>query len=284
MGCDIVYDLKAGIVTKNQNAYVQDILTQHKITHKHNYPCRDDIITGAKPKTKPLSKWRHSIYRSALQQAAYVDRPDIKFAVSVLQRYASNPVETDLEDLFHLYGYLNRFKTMSFKYSPSDLQLRGFVDASWEVNGHYGYLLSLGGENNACIVSKSARLRTVHRSSTEAEITAVNEVTSEVLWGIDMLDGLGHPQDPVCLKEDNEACISMMQRDPRNFQTKSKHVRIKWAFYRQQFKLKQLYLEHCRTTDMRADILTKPLTGAPFVKHIGGMFNCTATMLRGVQK
>lgn len=41
---------------------------------------------------------------------------------------------------------------------------------------------------------KGGRIKTVVRSSTEAEIVGVNEVTSEILWVRDVLVELGFPQ------------------------------------------------------------------------------------------
>ena len=108
LGSEIIYDQKNGIVLKNQNAYVRDMIKQHGIVTSHNYPCRDDLGNDYKEDTTPLSKRQHAVYRSALQQAAYTDRPDIKYTVSILQRFASAPVMTDLHDLAHLFGYLNR--------------------------------------------------------------------------------------------------------------------------------------------------------------------------------
>ena len=64
-------------------------------------------------------------------------------------------------------------------------------------------------------------LKTVVRSSTEAEIVGVNEVTSEILWARDVLVELGFPQDQITIAEDNNSCITMMQTEPRNFQKRT---------------------------------------------------------------
>lgn len=280
LGHSIKYERKLGVIYTDQNQHTRGVLKKQGITHKESYPCRADLLTGQKKKTALLSSKRGTAYRAAVAEIAYIDRPDVKFTASVLQKYASAPCETDMDDLMHLFGYLNAHPDCTFKYEPRDLQLRGYVDASWDTHSHYGYVLTIGGENNACIASKSGRIRVVTRSSTEAEIHAVNEVSSEVLWCIDLLEALGVQQAPVCLKEDNQSCITMMQSDPRNFQTKSKHVRVKWNFFREQFKHRQLYLEYCKTDDMRADMLTKPLVGKQFIKHIGGMLNQTPVVLK----
>ena len=49
-----------------------------------------------------------------------------------------------------------------------------------------------------------------------------------------------------------------MQTEPRSFQTNSRHVRVKWAFSKQENDKELLKPVHCPTEKMRADLLTKP--------------------------
>ena len=75
------------------------------------------------------------------------------------------------------------------------------------------------------------------------------------------------------IREDNQSCITMLQQEPRNFQSKSKHVRVKWAFFRQEYAKRTLFLEYCPTSDMVADLLTKPLGGKAHNRHSTKLFN-----------
>lgn len=84
---------------------------------------------------------------------------------------------------------------------------------------------------------------------------------------------LGFPQNEIQIAEDNDSCITMLQTEPRNFQTKSKHVRIKWAFFRQEYDKGLIKLVFCPTHRMRADILTKPLRGNAFKSHNDAICN-----------
>ena len=58
-----------------------------------------------------------------------------------------------------------------------------------------------------------------------------------------------------------------MQTEPRNFQTNSRHVRVQWAFFRQEHEKGLLRLVYCPTEIMRADLVTKPLRGKAFRDH-----------------
>ena len=51
---------------------------------------------------------------------------------------------------------------------------------------------------------------------------------------LDLLQELRITQDAVPIFEDNQAVIHMMTRNEVNFQTKSKHVRVRYDFLREQ--------------------------------------------------
>lgn len=262
-------------VTKSQRDYLMEVVEASGVTKEQKLPCRCNLLVSD-PESPALPPQGISTYRSTLQKIAYAreGRPDFDFAVSYLQGKQSNPTEQDWSDLGHLLGYIKRFPDKPIHIEPKDLQLRGYVDAAYNITpdarSHYGYVITLGG---SLISSKGGRIKTVVRSSTEVEISAVNEIVSELLWCRDILEELGYPQKPIPIKEDNMSCITMLQQEPRNFQSKSKHVRVKWAFFRQEFSKRTMFLEYCPTTDMVADLLTKPLSGNSHNLHSTNIFN-----------
>ena len=203
-----------------------------------------------------------SNFHSTLQKVAYArdGRPDMDFAVSFLQGKQSSPSEQDAKDLTHLQGYLKKFPEKKIIFKPKDMQLRGYADAAYNITNdgrsHYGYAISLG---YSLISTKGGRIKTVVRSSTEAEISAVNEIASDILWCRDVLEELGYKQDPIPIMEDNKSCITMLQTEPRNFHSKSRHVRVKWAFFREEYAKKTIFLRYCPTASMVPDLLTKTL-------------------------
>ena len=182
---------------------------------------RANLLTY-KPEASVLSATKHAEFRSVSQKVAYAreGRPDIDFVVSYLQRKQTAPTETDWSDLQHLLYYLNKHPENWITHEPSDLQLRAYVDSSHNItpNGasHYGYLLTVG---HSLVGLKGGCIKTVVRSSTEAEIVGVNEVTSETLWARDVLVELGFPKGEIIIAEDKASCITMLQTEPRNFQT-----------------------------------------------------------------
>ena len=282
---DIIQDPSTGSIRRSQASYIRDVLKTLKIDKFENYPMRGNLLTH-KPEASLLSPAKHSEFRSNLQKVAYAreGRPDIDFVVAYLQRQQTAPTETDWSDLQHLLYYLNKEPEHWVMHEPSDLQLRAFVDSSYNLTSdgasHYGFLLTVG---HSLVGLKGGRINTVVRSSTEAEIVGVNEVTSEVLWARDVLIELGFPQQDITIAEDNSSCISMMQTEPRNFQTNSRHVRVKWAFFRQENDKEILRLVHCPTEKMRADLLTKPLRGNVFKEHDTAILQGTRMSLSHVE-
>ena len=261
-------------IAKSQRDYLVEVVEASGVSKEQKLPSRCDLLTS-NPDSPPLPPNAISNYRSTLQKVAYAreGRPDFDFVVSYLQSKQSNPSEQDWSDLGHLLGYIKRFPDKPVVFDPTDLQLGGYVDAAYNITpdarSHYGYVITLG---NSLISSKGGRIKTVVRSSTEAEISAVNEIVSELLWCRDILEELGYPQQPIAIKEDNQSCITMLQQEPRNFHSKSKHVRVKCAFYREEFAKRSFFLQYCPTTEMLADLLTKPLSGKTHNLHSDRLF------------
>ena len=274
---DLYYDKANSRIEKSQATYISALLKEHGVSGKESLPCRVDLLS-CKRISRPLNQKEHRVFRSVLQQVAYVDtRPDILFACSHLQRYQGTPLLQDLDAVRHLLRYLNASPDVPLVFSPSDGQLRATVDASYanhhDGRSHYGYAIIMGASQNAPISMKSGGIKTVCRSSTESEITGVNECLSELLWSIDLARELGIEQVNNPIDEDNTSCITLMQREPRNFQTDSRHIRVKYEFFRQQFKRGSVHLRHCRTENMSADLFTKPLAGSLFRKHFHTLSN-----------
>ena len=272
---NIYQDPESGEIRKSQRDYLLEVVNAAGDLKEQKLPSRCDLLSSD-PNSPVLQAKEISAFRSTLQKVAYAreGRPDFDFVVSYLQGKQSAPTEQDWKDLQHLLGYVKRVPEREVIFKPTDLQLRAYADAAFNITqdgrSHYGYVVTLG---HALICTKGGRVKTVVRSSTEAEITAVNEVVSDLLWCRDILEELGYLQKAMPIREDNQSCITMLQQEPRNFQSKSKHVRVKWAFFRQEYAKRTLYLKYCPTSDMVADLLTKPLGGKSHNRHSTKLFS-----------
>ena len=264
---NIYQDYITGEIRKSQRDYLLELIKSSGVTKDHSMPCRSNL-TESEPSSDKLSPTEANKFRSTLQKIAREGRPDFDFTVCYLQSKQSAPSEQDRDDLNHLLGYIMRFPEKQVIFKPNDLQLRGHADASFNITidgrSYYGYLIRLGG---SLVSTKGGRIKTIVRSSTEAEISAVNEIVSELLWCKDIMEELGYEQKKMPISEDNQSCIAMLQKEPRSFHSKSRHVRVKWAFFRQEYNKRTLCLSYCPTEKMTADILTKPLGGKTHKLH-----------------
>ena len=262
-------------IRKSQRDYLLEVVKASGVTKEHKLPCRSDLLESD-PESPKLSERDVSRFRSMLQKVAYAreGRPDFDFAVCFLQGKQSAPTQQDWSDLEHLIGYIKRFPEKEVVFKPTDLQLRGYADASFNITSdgrsHFGYIVTLG---HAMVSSKGGRVKSVVRSSTEAEISAVNEIVSDLLWCRDVLEELGYEQAKMTILEDNQSCITMLQKEPRSFHSKSRHVRVKWAFFREEFSKRTLCLRYCPTEKLVADLLTKPLGGKSHSLRTSSLLN-----------
>ena len=169
---NIFQDHKTGEIRKSQRDYLLEVVKAMGVVNEHKLPCRSNFLDRDEDSPK-LAQSKANRFRSILQKVAYAreGRPDFDFAVCYLQSKQSLPSEEDWSDLEHLLGYIKRVPEKEVTFKPNDLQLRGHVDASFNITtdarSYYGYLITLG---NALVSTKGGRIKTVVRSSTEAEI------------------------------------------------------------------------------------------------------------------
>ena len=120
-----------------------------------------------------------------------------------------------------------------------------------------GYIFSLAG---AAITWKSTLQVTVALSTTEAELMAASDATREAIWLRHLLTSLGYDQTKATpILEDNQAVIKL-SKNPENHKH-TKHISTRHFFVRQRSNAGEIQLIGCKTQDMIADLLTKPLTG-----------------------
>ena len=218
--------------------------------------------------TPSISLPPHSL-SSPIMELRYVDdvRPDIKFTTAHLTMHMSTPTVALQKHANQLLSYLAGTSRLSLRIAPTSDQIYAYCDASYAIHSgsrsHYGVALCLG-DQGYCFHSKSSAIKVVCRSSTEAELHAANEASSDVLHAIDLLTELGHPQGPVTFYEDNQAVIQLMVKSDFNFQTKSKHVRVRYDFLKQLVKEGIIVFKYLPTDLQLADLLTKPLVGEKF--------------------
>jgi hypothetical protein len=267
LGMSIDIDHANGCIRLSQPGYISDILREHGVTKTFKTPCTGNLLVPT-VNAKPIDILQH---RSKVMQLSYLGgrtRPDIAFTVSHLVTRLNNPTTDDEFAVQRLLGYILHTKDLKLNFAPSSMTLYCYADASYAIHddakSHMGITMQLG-NRNAPFHNKSGVIKAVCRSSTEAEIAALNELISDVLHTRDLLRELGHIQPTTTVYEDNTAAIQLLEGPITNYQTRSKHIKVRYAFFKQQLELAHVSFTHCPTDKMLADIHTKPLTGEKFL-------------------
>lgn len=200
-------------------------------------------------------------------------RPDIATAVSFAGTRSSGPTEEDFDSLLHIVKYLWNTKSSGLilhrglKVAGADLILTCYVDASYlthaDSKSHSGYCLSFG--DLGTFYSRSSKQSLVATSSTHAEMRALYTLVLDIIFIENLCRELGRPVKlPAIVFEDNLPVIDLCQSISARLK-KSKHFLMLIDFVREQVLAGLIEIRKVDTLHNLADILTKIVTGPPFL-------------------
>ncbi|GMG39212.1 unnamed protein product [Aspergillus oryzae] len=276
LGMEIEQDLSAGRVSIRQTKFAKDIL--EKFGMEKSNPVKTPQDPGLKL-TKAMCEGgcKHEEtmakvpYRNAVGCLMYLmvgTRPDLAAAVGVLSQFAADPCPTHWQALKRVFRYIQGTKTHGIEfYAANEEGLQGYSDADWAGDvetrrSTSGYAFMM---NGGCISWRSKKQRTVALSSTEAEYMALTEATQEAIWLKAFLCELGEMKSDEAVKiyEDNQGSIALAKNP--EFHKRTKHIDIRYHFVREKVEDGQVVLQYCSTKDMKADLMTKPITAVQFI-------------------
>ncbi|KAJ9552126.1 hypothetical protein OSB04_016171 [Centaurea solstitialis] len=115
-------------------------------------------------------------------------------------------------------------------------------------------------------VLRSTRQKSVSRSSTEAEYKALANASTELVWTKNLLHELGlTTNQPPTLFCDNTGATYLCANPV--YHSRMKHIALDYHFVREQVSAGKLRVLHISSQDQLADMLTKPLARAPFLRN-----------------
>jgi len=198
-------------------------------------------------------------------------RFDLALAVSFLATRVLVATEEDQKKLEKVKNYIKHTAGTTLVIKPDSLELQAFVDASHAVHvdgfGHTGVILCLGG---APIWCRSSRQKIVAKSSTEAEILAVSDKLSDVMYFHLYLQQILPPNVPflqLVLFQDNQSTMDLLETGSAS-NGRSKHIQNRYFWTTDMLRVGTMRVEYCKTEEMPADIGTKPLAQAPLRAHM----------------
>ena len=212
-----------------------------------------------------------------------ITRPEIKTAVNLLARIASNPSKSHLKMARRVLMYLAHTKHVPLVfsktswYTPDGLlaqpgQILCFVDASFADSGpeyrmksRHGFALMRAG---AVFATKTSMQTLTAGSSCQAEVVALYMAAIEIQAALQDLERLGLPHvGPVLVFEDNQAAISVMGAAGTSSGSNSRHFLTKYFYTADLVEAGAIKLVKVNTLDQLADGFTKALCGPTHERH-----------------
>ena len=255
-----------GSVSIGMDKFVDDLLSASQVTGSADTPASDNLFkTRDAPKLSPaLREEFHSVVAKLLYLAKRA-RPDLLTVVSFLTRRTLAPDTDDYKKLNRALRYLNATRHLKLIFEPGPVPtIQAYVDASYAVHedfkSHTGMSISLGG---GATHAKSSVQKLNVKSSTEAELVALSDSSSWIIWTRDYLEAQGYAMPPAKVYQDNMSTQAMVKRGHSSSE-KTRHINVRYFFVKDRVDTGEIIIEHLPTDCMLADLLTKPLQSEQF--------------------
>ena len=228
------------------------------------------------PDDKILVSYQRII--GSLTYLAICTRPDIAYAAMALGQFNASPTRSHLACakgvLRYLAGTVHLCLQFPFTSShpisrPSKLPSTcALSDADWasdekdrkSISGYCFFFM------DSLVSWSSRKQRTVSTSSTESEYYALTNTVKEAIWMklFLSLTSLPSPQ-PFPILCDNQSTCTIANTDV--ISSRTKHIDVRHHFIRQHLNNGSFITKWISTSDMTADIFTKPLLSTLFIHH-----------------
>ena len=159
-------------------------------------------------------------------------RPDLQTTVAFLSTRAQRPDSDDYKKLARAMKYLQKTVTLPLTLEADDLKLvHWWIDGAFathhDMRSHTGGAMSLG---KGVIYGTSTRQKLNTRSSTEAELVAVDDCMSQVLWTRYFLAAQGYDINDCIVYQDNKSAILLEQNGRASSSKRTRHINIRYYF------------------------------------------------------
>ncbi|EEB89242.1 hypothetical protein MPER_12682 [Moniliophthora perniciosa FA553] len=270
LGMRILRDRSKRQLTIDQSDYLKKVVKRFGMEDAKfaNTP----LPTGYKPTAneKPVDPELRARFQSVIGSILFLmlgTRPDIAYATIKLSQFAANPSSEHLQKALYIIRYLNKTRDYRLVYDGmSDKGLICFADSDWasddtDRKSHSGYVIKLA---SAPVCWVSHKQKTVALSSTEAEYMSLSDASRPLCW-IKLLFGeLKFPIHGIPLVGDNQGSIFLTSNCV--VEKRSKHIDIRFHFIRDKVDDGTVVVFYTPTDQNVADIFTKNLPLASFIK------------------
>jgi len=285
LGMHIARDRTSRTLTLSQAAYSRSILERFDMMGCR--PVQSPVAAGTMLERHdgPAAKYEYSQAVGSLMYLAMGTRPDLAYAVGLVSRFAGNPGEHHVKAVKRMLRYLRGTIDMGLRWggSPTEDGLACWADADYAGcittrRSTTGYMCKFYG---GAISWASRRQECAALSTTEAEYMALCAAAKEVAWLRGLLDFMGFRQEgSTTIYQDNQSTIALAENG--KVSRRSKHIEVRFHYTREKIQDGAVKLVYCPTTQMVADVLTKPMPQDAFTRLSGEfMAPCPVSQVPG---
>lgn len=261
------FDFSAGNQCKvTMEGYLKDILKAYDVKGVAATPAGPDLFAAGEAPL--LSKELTEIFHSRVAKLFYLAkrvRPDILTATAWLATRVQVPSSVDWEKLNRVLKYLAATPDLGLVFK-GDIVLKAYIDASYaahdDCRSQSGVVLKLG-QSTIYVSSQKQKLNS--KSSTEAELIALSDGLTQVLWAREYLMEQGYEMSSTVIFQDNKSTILLARKGTTSSQ-RTRHINTRYFWIKDRIQAGELVVEYLPTEEMMADMLTKPLQGEAFKK------------------
>jgi hypothetical protein len=271
LGVEVKRDRSKRTLTLSQRQYVVDLLEEFGMSDCNSVSTplqpNQKLTKKMSPQTPEEREAMENIpYRKAVGRLMYLaiaTRGDIAYAIGVLARFSEDPGMQHWNALKHLLRYLKGTMDHKLTYAPTASKEPFVVYTDADHGGNpdngrstSGYIVKMG----TGAISWSSRLQSiVALSTTEAEFVAAVTVGQEIMWLCNLLCEFGYVLDsPSTLYIDNLSALSVAKNPEHH--GRMKHLDLRFYWLRDEVEKGSIKVEHLRTSEMAADMMTKALS------------------------
>ena len=210
-------------------------------------------------------------YRGMIGSLLYLtaSRPNIMYSTCLCARFQAQPREPHLTTIERMFRYLKGNPDLGLWYPrESDFNLIGYSDADFS-----GCKVDRQSTSGGCqflgdrLVSwSSKKQKLISTLTAKAEYIAAGSCCAQILWMKNQLQDYGLSYSKIPIYCDNQSAIAMIGNPVQHSLTK--HSSIRYHFIREHIMEGTIELHFVPTDQQLADIFTKPLVEAVFIKLV----------------
>ena len=260
-------DITNSHYTVSMDGYIQSLLKDRRVKYVQS-PATDSLFEEDGD-NNPLPEGDKKIFHSEVAKVLFLAKRvgmSCLIAIGALASKVSAPTVEDRKKLDRVFNYLSSNNNMTLKFKRNGVvTFEAFVDASHATQqgrkSRTGILLKMAG---CAIGAWSTKQKIVTKSSTEAELVALTESLTNIIWLRRFLEYQGYNKlPPIKVWEDNKSCIDLITKS-RNGKQRTRHLDIRYFYAKELIDNGLIDVKYVQTSDQEADLLTKGMTGENF--------------------